>query len=281
MSSSEKQISLYFHIHLVSDSTGETLVSAMKASIAQFDHVIPIEHLYALVRSERQLERVLENIANAPGMVIFTVVDEKLRRILERRCAELNMPCIAVLDPLLAAMSRSLGEPMTRKTGAQHHLDAGYFSRLDALNFAMSHDDGQNTEELNEAEVILVGVSRTSKTPTTIYLAHRGVKAANVPLVAGQDLPPVFDSLKGPLVVGLTAAPDRLVQIRRNRLLSFKETRPTSYVEEDSVREEVIAAKRLFARRGWPVIDVTRRSVEETSAKIINLFNDFKEGVIT
>lgn len=281
MSTGPSQISLYFHIHLVSDSTGETLVSAMKASIAQFDHVIPIEHLYALVRSERQLERVLENIANAPGMVIFTIVDEKLRRILERRCAELNMPCIAVLDPLLAAMTRSLGEPMTRKTGAQYHLDANYYQRIDALNFAMSHDDGQNTEGLNEAEVILVGVSRTSKTPTTIYLAHRGVKAANVPLVAGQDLPPVFDNLSGPLVIGLTATPDRLVQIRRNRLLSFKETRPTSYVEEDSVRDEVIAAKRLFARRDWPVIDVTRRSVEETAAKVINLLNDFRQSRLT
>jgi hypothetical protein len=272
------RLALYFHIHLVSDSTGETLVNVMKASIAQFHNVIPIEHLYALVRSERQLDRVLKSIEDAPGMVIFTLVDEKIRRLLEQRCAELNMPCISVLDPLLAAMSRSLGAPMMFKAGAQHHLDAQYYRRIDALNFAMAHDDGQLTEELEDAEVVLIGVSRTSKTPTTIYLAHRGVKAANVPIVAGQDLPEVFDRLTRPLVVGLTATPDRLLQIRRNRLLSLNEARPSSYVDEGSVREEVIAAKRMFARRGWPVIDVTRRSVEETAAKIINLVNDRSLG---
>jgi len=278
MTSTPGPMSLYFHIHLVSDSTGETLVNTMKASIAQFERVIPIEHLYALVRSERQLERVLSSIEDAPGMVIFTMVDEKMRRRLEQRCAELNTPCIAVLDPLLAAMSRSLGATMSFKTGAQHHLDADYYRRMDALNFAMAHDDGQHHEELNEAEVVLVGVSRTSKTPTTIYLAHRGVKAANVPLVFGQDLPPVFDRMNRPLVVGLTATPDRLIQIRRNRLLAFNETRPTSYVEEDSVRKEIVAAKRLFEKRSWPVIDVTRRSVEETAAKIINLWNEHQVG---
>jgi regulator of PEP synthase PpsR (kinase-PPPase family) len=272
------RLSLYFHIHLVSDSTGETLVNVMKASIAQFDNVIPIEHLYALVRSERQLERVLKSIADAPGMVIFTIIDQKIRRLLEQRCAELNIPCISVLDPLLAAMSRSLGAPMMLRTGAQHDLDAQYYRRIDALNFAMAHDDGQLTEDLNEAEVVLVGVSRTSKTPTTIYLAHRGVKAANVPIVATQELPEIFSRLERPLIVGLTAAPDRLLQIRRNRLLSLNEGRPSSYVDEDAVREEVLAAKRMFARKGWPVIDVTRRSVEETAAKIINLINDRNSG---
>jgi hypothetical protein len=274
------RLALYFHIHLVSDSTGETLVNVMKASIAQFDNVIPIEHLYALVRSERQLERVLKSIEDAPGMVIFTIVDEKIRRKLEQRCAELNIPCVSVLDPLLAAMSRSLGAPMLHKTGAQHHLDADYYKRIDALNFAMTHDDGQLTEDLEDADVVLVGVSRTSKTPTTIYLAHRGVRAANVPIVAGQDLPEIVNKLERPLVVGLTATPDRLLQIRRNRLLSLNEARPSSYVDDDSVREEVVAAKRLFARKSWPVIDVTRRSVEETAAKIINLVNDRKAGVV-
>jgi regulator of PEP synthase PpsR (kinase-PPPase family) len=274
MTAPQQRLSLYFHIHLVSDSTGETLVNVMKASIAQFDNVIPIEHLYALVRSERQLERVLKSIADAPGMVIFTIIDERIRRQLEQRCAELNIPCISVLDPLLAAMSRSLGAPMMLKTGAQHHLDADYYRRIDALNFAMAHDDGQLTDELNDATVVLVGVSRTSKTPTTIYLAHRGVKAANVPIVANGELPEVFDRLDRPLIVGLTATPDRLLQIRRNRLLSLNEGRPSSYVDEDAVREEVLAAKRMFLRRGWPVIDVTRRSVEETAAKIINLVND-------
>ncbi len=278
MTAPQQRLSLYFHIHLVSDSTGETLVNVMKASIAQFDNVIPIEHLYALVRSERQLDRVLKSIADAPGMVIFTIIDERIRRQLEQSCAELNIPSISVLDPLLAAMSRSLGAPMLLKTGAQHHLDADYYRRIDALNFAMAHDDGQLTDELNEATVVLVGVSRTSKTPTTIYLAHRGVKAANVPIVTVGELPEIFDRLDRPLIVGLTATPDRLLQIRRNRLLSLNEGRPSSYVDEEAVREEVLAAKRMFARRGWPVIDVTRRSVEETAAKIINLINDRSSG---
>ena len=272
--SAPKRLSQYFHIHLVSDSTGETLVNVMKASIAQFDGVIPIEHLYALVRSDRQMERVLSAISEAPGMVIFTIVDERLRRVLEQRCAELAIPSIAVLDPLLAAMSRSLGARMTLKTGAQHHLDADYYRRIDALNYAMTHDDGQNTDEFGEADVVLVGVSRTSKTPTMMYLAHRGVKAANVPLVHGQDLPASFASLKQPLIVGLTAAPDRLIELRRNRLLGLQEERPTSYIDHEAVRDEVVSARRLFSSRGWPVIDVTRRSVEETAAKIINLLSE-------
>ena len=278
MSGTGRRLAQYFHIHLVSDSTGETLVNIMKASVAQFDAVIPIEHLYALVRSERQMDRVMNAITDAPGMVLFTIVDEKLRRLLEHRCAELNIPCIAALDPLLAAMSRSLGAPMVSRAGAQHHLDADYYRRIDALNFAMAHDDGQLTDELNDAEVVLLGVSRTSKTPTTIYLAHRGIKAANVPLVDGQRLPDHFDSVTRPLIVGLTASPDRLIELRRNRLLGLNENRPTSYIDQEAVREEVNAAKRLFARKGWPVIDVTRRSVEETSARIINLFNERQVG---
>lgn len=274
MNSPADRIGLYCHIHLVSDSTGETLTTVMKASLAQFESVMPIEHLYALVRSSRQIERVLRAIEEQPGVVMFTIVNEDLRRRLETRCAELGQPCIAVLDPMLAMLSRHLGEKMSQKTGAQHELDASYYRRIEALNYAMAHDDGQNVDEFEDADVVLVGVSRTSKTPTCIYLAHRGVRAANIPIVDGQELPAPVRELRRPLVIGLTASPDRLVQIRRNRLLGLNETRDTSYIEARAVRDEVMHAKRMFERLSWAVIDVTLRSVEETAAKIINLLND-------
>jgi regulator of PEP synthase PpsR (kinase-PPPase family) len=271
----------YFHVHLISDSTGETLNSMAKAVVARFDGVIPIEHIYALVRSHKQLERVLEEIASAPGVVLHTIVDPELRAELEEGCRRLEMPAIAALDPLVAALSRYLGaSALSNRVGAQHALDHDYFNRMKALDFAITHDDGQNTAELEEAEVVLVGVSRTSKTPTTIYLAHRGVKAANIPLVPGSEPPANLFELKGPLIVGLTVSPDRLIQIRRNRLLSLKEDRESAYIENDAVREETIRARRLFERHGWPTIDVTRRSVEETAAAVLNLLTERRTGAI-
>ncbi len=264
----------YYHVHLVSDSTGETLMNVMKASMSHFPHVSPVEHLYALVRSERQIKRVLKAIEDAPGIVLFTVVDPTLRRSLEIRCAELEIPCIAVLDPLMASLSRYLGQPTQQKAGAQHGLDQDYYRRIAAVEFAMSHDDGQKLETLNDADVVLVGVSRTSKTPTCIYLAHRGVRAGNVPLVNPDVFPPVLDQLTRPLIVGLTASPDRLVQIRRNRLTTLNEQRATDYADKAAIRKEVVEATRQFEQRGWPVIDVSRRSVEETSAKILNFLGE-------
>lgn len=261
-----------FHVHLVSDSTGETLMDVMRASVAQFEGVEPVEHLYALVRSPRQMEMALSEIDAAPGLVMYTLVNSELRRALENRCAELGVPAIAILDPILATLSGYLNLPMTSRAGAQHDLDADYYARIEALNYAIVHDDGQGSH-LEGADVVLLGVSRTSKTPTCIYLAHRGVKAANIPLVRGASLPPGLLELKKPLIVGLTAQPERIVQIRRNRLLSLNEERDTDYVDDQQVRDEIVEAKRLFAKHGWPVIDVSRRSIEETSAKIINLLN--------
>jgi hypothetical protein len=249
-----------------------------KAVTARFDGVIPIEHIYALVRSPRQLERVLEEIEAAPGVVLHTIVDRELRAQLEDGCRDLGMPAIGALDPLVAALSRYLGASLSTRVGAQHALDHDYFNRMSALDYAIAHDDGQGTPDLERADVVLVGVSRTSKTPTCIYLAHRGVRAANVPLVPGQDPAPVLSQLKGPLVVGLTLSPDRLIQIRRNRLTGLGEGRDTSYVDLDSVREETVRARRLFERLGWPTIDVTRRSVEETAAAVINLLGETRTG---
>lgn len=271
--SAQTRLATYFHVHLVSDSTGETLNAMARAVCARFDNVLPIEHIYALVRSQRQLDRALGDIEEAPGVVIHTIVDPNLRSALEEGCRRLDMPCIAALDPLVSAMSRYLGASTTSKIGAHLRLDNDYFNRMDALNYAIGHDDGQGGQDLDQADVVLVGVSRTSKTPTCIYLAHRGVRAANVPLVPGRPLPERLFQLKSALVVGLTIAPDRLIQIRRNRLLSLKENRESSYIDTDTVRDEIVQGRRLYERQGWPVIDVTRRSVEETAAAVLNLLH--------
>lgn len=263
----------YFHVHLVSDSTGETLNAMARAVTARFEHLLPIEHIYALVRSTRQLERVLTEIEGAPGVVLHTLVDKDLRSALEEGCRELETPCIPALDPLVAVFSRYLGASISQRVGAQHQLDSDYFARIDALDYAIAHDDGQGLGELEEADVVLTGVSRTSKTPTCIYLSHRGVKAANVPLVPGRDPPEQLLNLKRPLVVGLSLSPDRLIMIRRNRLTNLKESRATEYVDLEAVREETTRARRLFERKGWATVDVTRRSVEETAAAVLNLLN--------
>lgn len=263
------------HVHLVSDSTGETLGEVMRASVAQFENVELIEHLYALVRSPRQLERALEEIERAPGVVMYTIVSAEMRRRLEDHCQKIGVPAIAILDPIIATLSGYLAMPPSSRAGAQHDLDAQYYQRIEALNYAILHDDGQGGN-LEGADVVLLGVSRTSKTPTCIYLAHRGVKAANIPLVRGAMEPAGIERLENPLIVGLTASPERIVQIRRNRLLSLNEGRDTEYIDDVSVKDEIITAKRLYARHGWPTIDVTRRSVEETAAKILNLVNERK-----
>ena len=244
-----------------------------RAVCARFSNVLPIEHIYGLVRSQKQLDQVLHEIVDAPGIVLHTIVDAGLRAALEAGCQKLDMPCIAALDPLVSSLSRHLGAPLSTRVGAQYALDNDYFNRMDALSYALGHDDGQGGQELNRADVVLVGVSRTSKTPTCIYLAHRGVRAANVPLVPSNGLPPSLLDLVGVPVVGLTVSPDRLVQIRRNRLRTLNEGRDGAYADMDLVRGEIIEARRLFERKGWPVIDVTRRSVEETAAAVINILS--------
>lgn len=270
------KLGTYFNVHLVSDSTGETLAGVMRASSAQFDNIIPIEHSYYLVRSTRQLERVLREIENAPGVVLFTLSNDEMRERLEGRCKELGTSCVAVLDPVLDTLSRYLGQDLNHRIGAGRVLDADYFRRIDALNFAMGHDDGQHQKEFTDSDVVLVGVSRTSKTPTCVYLANRGVKAANVPIVPHIALPAALFRPDAPLIVGLMISADRLIHVRRNRLVSMKESRETSYVDEAAVRAEIIHAQKVFEREGWPVIDVTRRSVEETAAAVLNLIAERK-----
>lgn len=263
-----------FHLHLVSDATGETLNMVARAACAQYEDARPIEHVYALVRGPKQLERVLGEIENAPGLVMFTMVNDELRARLEKRCAEIQTPCISVLDPAMQALGKYLGKESSHKPGSQHIMDAEYFDRIAALNYTMAHDDGQSAGDLDDADIVLLGVSRTSKTPTCIYLANRGIKAANIPIVPGAALPPDLETAKKPLIVGLTTSPDRLVQIRKNRLLSLHEKADTDYVAPDVVADEIAFARKLFARNGWPVIDVTRRSIEETAAAVLNLYNE-------
>ncbi len=266
-----ERLGTYFNVHLVSDSTGETLAGVMRATCAQFDNILPVEHSYFLVRSTRQLERVVREIESAPGLVMFTLSNLEHRGMLEAHCQEKRIPCVAVLDPVLDTMSRYLGQELNHRVGASRRLNAEYFKRIDALDFAMYHDDGQQQIELSDADVVLVGVSRTSKTPTSVYLAHRGVKAANVPMVPGATLPPELFAENRPLVVGLLISADRLIHIRRNRLMAMKETRAGDYTDEDAVRREVMDAQKLFEREGWPTIDVSRRSIEETAAAVLNL----------
>lgn len=267
-----------FHLHLVSDATGETINSVARACVIQFDQVRPIDHFWNLVRTDRQLDLVMEGIEANPGLVMFTLVDETLRRRLQDFCREVQVPCIPVLDPLINALAAYLGLESQRQPGRQHALDAEYFGRMDAMEFALAHDDGQATWNLHEADAVLVGVSRTSKTPTCIYLANRGIKAANVPFVPGCPLPPELELITRPLVVGLTKDPDRLIQIRRNRLKLLNQGDSSTYVDPEVVRAEVTEARRLFTRRGWPVIDVTRRSIEETAAEIMMLLARRQSG---
>jgi len=262
-----------FHLHLVSDSTGETVHSVARACLVQFEEAEAVEHIWSMVRTKMQMERVIHGIEANPGVVLFTLVDEGLRAVLQEGCRKLQMAAIPVLDPVLAVLASRLGRKSRGLPGQQHLLDSDYFRRIDAMTFALAHDDGQSAWGLKDADVVLVGVSRTSKTPTCMYLANRGIKAANVPIVPGTPLPNELFSLTGPLVVGLTNDPERLVQLRQNRLqlLHQEHDRPTEYTDTSAVREEVQKARRLFTERHWPVIDVTRRSIEETAAAILRL----------
>lgn len=268
----------FFHVHLVSDSTGETLSTILKATAARFEAAKPLEHVASLVRSHNQLNRVLARIEESPGLVLYTMVDPDLRRHLEVKCAELQVPAISVLDPLLNAFTDYLGLEQTLRRGAQHTLDDDYFKRIAALDYTLAHDDGQMIWDLETADVVLVGVSRTSKTPTCMYLAHRGIKAANVPLVPSSDPPKELGQLRRPLVVGLTASSDRLAQIRESRLKNLDAEQAASYSDAEAIRDEIIRAKRYFVKNGWPIIDVTRRSVEETAASIISKLSLKRSG---
>jgi regulator of PEP synthase PpsR (kinase-PPPase family) len=265
----------FFHLHLVSDATGETLTTVARAATAQYTKMSPVEHVYPLVRTQKQLDRALAEIEEAPGIVLYTLLEEDLVKRLEDHCRELSLPCLSILGPVLQLMRSYLGTETSHRVGAQHTLNAEYFKRIDALNYTMLHDDGQHIDELEQADVVLVGVSRTSKTPTSIYLANRGIKTGNVPLVPGITVAPQVEELAHPLVVGLYASPERIVQIRQNRLLGLKSHQDDDqYIDRKAVAEEVTLSRRLCAKHNWPIIDVTRRSIEETAAAVLKLLSE-------
>jgi len=266
------------HLHLLSDSTGETLDMVANACLAQFDEIEAIRHPWPMVRSEGHLDRVLDDVERRPGIVFYTLVNPAIRRALEQKCRQRKIHAVPVLDPVLDALAAISGQQAKGRAGRQHALDAAYFARVDAIQFTIAHDDGIAPENWEEADIVLAGVSRTSKTPTSIYLANRGYKVANIPIVPQSPPPASLFDLKHPLIVGLTTNPERLIQIRRNRLLSLNQAPETDYVDGEAVNAELAFARRIFADRGWPVIDVTRRSIEESALAIVKLYTERLEA---
>ena len=266
------------NLHLVSDATGETNHQVARACLVQFGDIRTNEHVWTLVRTPAHIEKILASATENPGPVLFTLVDPELRRILQDGCQRINVPCVSILDAVVDTLSAYLGTAIARpRPGGQHELDAAYFDRIEAMNFTIAHDDGQMAQTLHEADIVLLGVSRTSKTPTSLYLANRGYKTANIPIVPSVDLPAELFQLTDPFVIGLTNDPNRLIQVRQNRILMLNQRDNTDYVNLEQVRQEVQNARRLFAKHGWPVIDVTRRSIEETAAAVLQRYQSYLE----
>jgi [pyruvate, water dikinase]-phosphate phosphotransferase / [pyruvate, water dikinase] kinase len=259
-------------LHLMSDSTGETASAAANAVLSQFGDPDVERRMHVFVRGASDVTAALEDIRAHPGTVVYTILDETLATQVREGCQRMGVPAVPLLDPLFETLSRVLGPARSRRPGKQYETDRLYFERVAAIEYAMAHDDGAVGDRLRRADVILLGVSRTSKTPTCLYLAVRGVKAANVPLVPNRPLPPELEAVleAGVTAIGLTASPSRLAQIRGQRLESIGgEGRAVDYADIDHVREEVAQSRLLFERLGIPVIDVTRRSIEETAASIM------------
>ncbi|WP_019223054.1 pyruvate, water dikinase regulatory protein [Bartonella rattaustraliani] len=266
-----------FHLHMLSDATGETLFSLGRAVASQYTMNQVTEHIYPMIRNETQLQRALDEIQQEPGIVLYTIIDKKIKLLLKKKCEKIKVPCVDILHPVLNAFQSYLGTPTNLRVSAQHDLNADYFRRIEALDFTIEHDDGQSPGGLPDADVILVGISRTSKTPTSIYLANRGVKTANVPLIPGIELPESLFEAKNALIIGLIASAERISHIRQNRDLGSSFA-IESYTNRINIAEELTYAKRIFERFYWPIIDVTRRSIEETAAAILELLSRFREG---
>jgi hypothetical protein len=264
------------NLHLISDSTGETLSSVARAVLSQFESVESNDFIWPLVRSKSQIEKVIEAISKQPGIVLYTIMKDDLVEKLRKACHDIQVPCIPVLSHIIAEFSNYLRENVSQMVGRQHLLDNQYFSRVDAISYTITHDDGQSTWDLYEADVVIIGVSRTSKSPTSIYLSCRGFKVANIPFVSFETIPNSLYDLKSPLIVGLVINPEKLIQIRQTRLTSIGSELSNEYIDLESIKREINESRKLFAKLDCPIIDVTKRSVEETSAKIIQLLQDKK-----
>ncbi|MGC6516948.1 MAG: pyruvate, water dikinase regulatory protein [Candidatus Puniceispirillaceae bacterium] len=264
------------HIHLVSDSTGETVHQAARAAIALFPEAEIKEHIWTLVRTTDHITLLEKSLAKDGGLLLLSVVNPKIRQEIERACVRHAIPHLSILDPLVNLIGMVLGKNADQIPGAQHRLDEKYFHRMKAVEYAVNHDDGINIDDLKGADMLLVGVSRTSKTPTSMYLANRGYFVANYALVPHVPFPEEAVKAQNVFVVGLTSDPKRLSQIRRSRLSSMLDSTNETYANDEDIQQEIKQARRLFARHSWPVIDVTRRSVEETAASIIHLHNEWR-----
>jgi hypothetical protein len=260
------------NLHLVSDSTGETLSSVSRAVLSQFEDVDSIDFVWSLIRTNSQIENVKESITKNPGIVLYTILEDNLIQNLKNHCHFLQIPCIPALSRVISEFSNYLGLNVSNAIGRQHILDSDYFKRVEAINYTITHDDGQSSWDLYEADIIIVGVSRTSKSPTSVYLSCRGYKTANIPFVTIDTIPENIYDLKVPLIIGLSINPEKLIQIRKSRLESLGQDADTSYIDIESIKNEIAESRKLFARLSCTVIDVTKRSVEETAAKIIQLY---------
>lgn len=261
-----------FHLHLVSDASGEISELLARAVVAQLEDVKAERHMWNMVREQAQVDEVLAGVAAKPGFVFHSVVEAPVRSALENGCRDLGVPHLAILEPFVLALAGHLEAKVRYRPAARHVRDADYFKRIEAVRFILQHDDGQSADDLDNAEIVLVGVSRTSKTPTCVYLANRGFKTANIPFVPGCPLPISLTKVRNPFFVGLTMEPMKLVRIRRERLDMLGQTYRTDYADIKAVSQELKDARRLFAQHGWPVVDVTHKPIEETAATILKFY---------
>ena len=260
-------------VYLISDSTGETLDRIFMALKAQFNNFNYDLNQFSFTRTKNQISTILNDAKKQESpIILYTVVNSKLAKFLAEEANEKNIPCFGVLGDLILNFSKILNEKATHQPSAQHVLDEDYYKRIEAIQFTMNHDDGNNTENILESDIILVGVSRTSKTPTSIYLANKGLKTSNIPLVNDMSIPNDIVKSKTLCVIGLTTEAERLYDIRRNRLNSLRENEISDYTNLEKIRLEIEQSKKIFKINKWPIIDVTRKSVEETAASIIKIF---------
>ena len=268
-----------YEIYLVSDSTGETLDRIFLALKAQFNKIKYRVHQFSFTRTKNQILKIIDICKKKNSIILYTIVDVKLARFLTSICEKEKIPCFSVLGDLVLSFSKLLKQKASHVQSGQHVLNEEYYRRIEAIQFTMNHDDGNSIEDIKKSDIILLGVSRTSKTPTSIYLANRGYKTSNIPLVNQHSLPNVLkENPKLKCVIGLTTEPERLVDIRRNRMNFLKEKETTTYTSLEKISREVKEAKKIFKKYNWPTVDVTRKSVEETAASVIKIYEIKKEN---
>ena len=269
-----------YHIYLISDSTGETLDRIFTAIKAQFKNIDYKIYTYSFTRTENQISKILtESNTNDNSIILYSIVDSNLAKYLATESSEKKIPCFGVLGDLILTFSKLLNQKASHEPSGQYVLNDEYYKKIEAIQFTMNHDDGNLTKEINKSDIILLGVSRTSKTPTSIYLANKGFKTSNIPLVNENSIPQILkDKPKMTCVVGLNTEPERLVDIRKNRMNSLKESSNKSYIDLEKIKKEIEEAKKTFKKYEWPVIDVTRKSVEETAASVIKIYEIYKQN---